>query len=214
MAIPEERVLAVRSETLFAAGQFQGCQPGGQPWLDILLDARHGRFLRRAEAENDPAWKQVIPYVVLEHQGALLCYQRGKGGGEARLAEQFSIGWGGHIAAEDATIFTPHGPSAYAQAVHRELHEELSFEPEIVISDRIAGLINDDSLPVGRVHIGVVHIWKLRSRTVRKREAKIVAPRWRTPDELRRPAFYPKLESWSRFCLDHWENLTGELNEH
>ena len=207
MAIPEERVLAVRAETLFAPGRFQGCRPGGRAWLEILLEPSHWHYPRRAEAEDDPTWKQVIPYVLLEHEGELLAYQRGRGGGEARLAELHSIGWGGHIAAEDATIFTPHGPSAYAEAVRRELREELIFEPEIVASDRIAGLINDDSLPVGRVHIGVVHIWKLRGREVRKREKQIVAPRWRRLDELRAPELRDKLESWSRFCVEAWEGL-------
>ncbi len=207
MAIPEERVLAVRAETLFAPGRFQGCRPGGRAWLEILLEPSHWHYPRRAEAEDDPTWKQVIPYVLLEHEGELLAYQRGRGGGEARLAELHSIGWGGHIAAEDATIFTPHGPSAYAEAVRRELREELIFEPEIVASDRIAGLINDDSLPVGRVHIGVVHIWKLRGREVRKREKQIVAPRWHRLDELRAPELRDKLESWSRFCVEAWEGL-------
>lgn len=70
-----------------------------------------GRFVDRAEAEANPAWKQWIPYCMLrcgdwsveatpttanEDRGVLLV-QRTKKGGEARLHESWSIGLGGHI---------------------------------------------------------------------------------------------------------------------
>lgn len=207
MMMPEERVLAVEAAGLFADGRFQGCLAGAERYLEYLFEPRHGRYLERRRAEEDPEWKQVIPYVLLHHAGRLLSYQRGQASSEARLRAQASVGWGGHIQPEDVSLFAPAGLASYRRAVERELREELSWPEGTRLSDRIVGLLNDDSLPVGRVHIGVVHIWEMGSAEAEKRERKIVAPRWLKPEELRQPEIYERLETWSRFCVDQWPEL-------
>ncbi len=206
----KERVLAVEAAGLFARGRFQGCLPGASPYLHYLFEPRHGRYLERALAEDDPAWKQVIPYVLLAHAGRLLSYQRGQASGEARLRALVSIGWGGHIRPEDASLFAPAGRESYLRAMERELAEELSWPAGARRSDRIVGLINDDSLPVGRVHIGVVHIWEMSSGEVEKRERKIVSPRWLSPEELLAAEMFERLETWSQLCLRHWPELQAQ----
>ena len=40
--------------------------------------------------------------------------------------------------------------------LRREIEEELKLEGSY--EDRVAGLINDDSTDVGRVHLGIVHV--------------------------------------------------------
>ncbi len=203
----EERVLAVEAAGLFAAGRFQGCRLDAGDYLDYLFDPRNGHYLERGRAETDPAWKQVIPYVLLTHQGRLLAYERGQGAGEARLRAQASVGWGGHIRPEDASLFAPAGLASYRRAVERELAEELAWPEGARLSDRIVALLNDDSVAVGQVHIGIVHIWEMSGAQVEKRERQIVAPRWLALEQLRRPAMYQRLETWSRFCVDHWPDL-------
>ncbi len=63
--------------------------------------------------ESDPSFKQLIPYVLLQHTDAagqihLFTYTRGKGQGEARLHSKRSFGIGGHISAEDAPVDRTH----------------------------------------------------------------------------------------------------------
>ncbi len=46
--------------------------------------------------EEDPSYKQLISYCLLENEhGEILVYERLSGGGEARLHGQSSIGVGG-----------------------------------------------------------------------------------------------------------------------
>lgn len=48
--------------------------------------------------EEDPSYKQLISYCLLENEhGEILVYERLSGGGEARLHGQSSIGVGGHM---------------------------------------------------------------------------------------------------------------------
>ena len=66
-------------------------------------------------------------------------------------------------------------------------------------------LINDDSTEVGRVHLGVVHVFQLDSDAARKREAQITEAGFLSPEALR--ARREALETWSQFCLDGLDRL-------
>ena len=53
---------------------------------------------RRGDMEEDPSYKQLISYCLLENEnGEILVYERLSGGGEQRLHGQSSIGVGGHM---------------------------------------------------------------------------------------------------------------------
>ncbi|SUM33491.1 NUDIX hydrolase [Staphylococcus gallinarum] len=53
---------------------------------------------RRGDMEEDPTYKQLISYCILENErDEILVYERLSGGGEARLHGQSSIGVGGHM---------------------------------------------------------------------------------------------------------------------
>jgi predicted NUDIX family phosphoesterase len=206
MAQKDELVLAVRTDELFARGIFQGLKPGGAEYLEFIFDPRNSRYVPRSAAETDPSWKQIIPYVVLSCAGQLLVYRRGRRSTETRLVDLHSVGLGGHINPGDESIFAVAGFPAYQAAMRREVAEEVAMPENNLVSDRIAGVINDDSVEVGRVHFGIVHVWELRQPEVTSRETKIADLRFVEPAELRNPGA-PVLETWSQLCLDQWEHL-------
>ena len=120
----------------------------------------------RSEVEDDPSLKQIIPYVVLRCDDAVFCYTRGKSQGEARLHRRRSLGVGGHVAEADAE--GRRSFEAYEMAMRRELDEEVEVKSPGAM--RLVGLINDDSTPVGQVHLGVVHVLELERPLVSPRE--------------------------------------------
>src|SRR5437764_955803 len=97
-----ERVLGVPTARFHQAGLFQGFRPFDPGLFAYLLDPAHLEYRPRGEAESDPTFKQLIPYVVLRCGAALFHYTRGQAGTETRLRALRSIGIGGHISAEDA----------------------------------------------------------------------------------------------------------------
>src|SRR4029077_7568822 len=106
----------------------------------------HTSYRPRHEVEQDPSFKQLIPYVVFRHcdsQGRVFVFQytRGKGQGEGRLHCKKSIGIGGHISAEDssATGEEQHATAAYHEGMRRELAEEVAIDTPYV--EHCAGLI-------------------------------------------------------------------------
>ncbi|MCA1686409.1 MAG: phosphoesterase, partial [Planctomycetia bacterium] len=152
-----ERVLVVPGAELDRLGRFQGYSSEVDRYLSALLTPPLATFRPRSEVEDDPSLKQIIAYVVFRAAGSVFRYTRGKSGGEARLRRRRSLGVGGHVAEEDAegrgTL------DAYEMALRRELDEEVTVASPGTL--RRVGLINDDATPVGRVHLGVVHLYDL-----------------------------------------------------
>lgn len=198
-----EQILTVPRAAFDAAGPFQGFQAENEAYRKAFFAPGVAKFLPRPEAELDPSHKQLIPYCILTHKGKILRYRRGAKGGEKRLAEKFSIGIGGHINPID-TAGAAFDESAYKNAVLRELNEELVIKAKI-LDRRIAGLINDDSNPVGRVHLGVVETFDLDSDVVLSNEAAIEEPEFLTIEEL--SGEQDTLETWSQIALEAIEEI-------
>ena len=139
---------------------------------------------------------------MLVHGGRVLHYVRGKKAGEQRLVAKGSIGIGGHMNDHDEGLFT-FDRAAFDAAVQREVAEELRLGAKY--TSGIAAILNDDSTEVGRVHLGVVHVFQLESDDVQKGEAMITELQFLDRAQLlaRRDA----LETWSQFCLDHLDQL-------
>lgn len=193
MTQSEEQVLAIPTAVLHQAGHFQGFTPDVNHYLPRLLDPRLLCYLPRSAAELDPSFKQIIPYVVLRWRDQVFHYTRGRGGSEARLRARRSIGVGGHIsAAEDGSTADP-----YRSGLMREIEEEV--EVGVVRTERCIGLINDDSTPVGQVHLGVVHLFDLEQPTARRREAVLADAGFAPLAEL--CACIDEFETWSQFLL-------------
>ncbi len=193
----EELVLCFPRKLLDEIGSFHGVQTNVAPYIPRILQKENTKSIARSQAENDPSWKQIIPYVLIKKGDKLLHYVRGKGSGEKRLVAKGSIGIGGHINDRDEALFRE-GTEFYDDALQRELHEELKMDGHF--STRIVALINEDETAVGSVHLGVVHLCELGDENVSKGEAAITDLRFLTLQELldRRE----QMENWSQMCLD------------
>ncbi len=151
--------------------------------------AAEGEYRPRDEAEEDPTWKQVIPYLLLRDGGRIFLMRRTKAGGDARLHERWSIGVGGHLGPEDESI---------EAGLQREFREELvaDWQPQL----RLLGLLNDDRTPVGRVHLGIVFETDAAGREVSVRETHKLSGAFAELPEVRRG--YERLETWSQLLFD------------
>ena len=204
MSYPGENVLVVRRNLFEQLGSFQGLSFEPEKYLNLLLSRGNNFFLPRAQAENDSAYKQIIPYVLLAFQDRVLHYVRGKKAGEQRLVAKGSIGIGGHMNESDESLFA-WDEQAYRAGVEREVNEEIKIDTQF--QDGIVALLNDDTTEVGRVHLGIVHVFRLAQQKVEKREAMITNLAFLTKAELlsRRES----LETWSQICVDSLERLLG-----
>lgn len=193
-----EQILVVRRELFDSLGSFQGINTDVDSYLSTLLNPSNNFFMDRAAAEDDPTHKQLIPYALFRHKGKFVHYMRSKAGGEARLHAKRSLGIGGHINPEDER--EDHlGMQTYMAGVEREINEELNIEGGY--TQKIVALLNDDSNEVGKVHLGVVHLFELENDQVTSNEDAIADLTLSTPAELQGET-REKLESWSQFCAD------------
>lgn len=195
-----EEVLVVSRDLFNEIEAFEGLRTAGlDAAVKRLLDPANHFFMDRAEAENDPAFKQLIPYCIFRCGDRILHYTRGKAGGESRLHAKISVGVGGHVNPID-TGGGRTGAEAYHAAVTREIEEELDL-PE-THEHRIIALLNDESNPVGQVHLGIVHLVDLKSDAVTSREDALTDVAFTALSDLN-GAWFERLETWSQFCVRH-----------
>lgn len=176
----------------------EGISPATPEVLGPLLDPATWVVLRRADAEDDETHRQLIPYVVLRHGRRLFCYRRGNKG-ERRLSGLLSVGLGGHVRPGDggATL----EPAAYRNGLWRELDEEVVIGGSW--SESVVAVIRQEDTPVGRVHLGVVHVLDVERPDVKVRETKSItepafAPLWWLT------AQHDRLEGWSKLFVGAW----------
>lgn len=189
------RILVVPGSAFDRLGRFQGFSPEADRYLEALLVPEVAEFRPRAEMELDPSFKQIIPYVVFRCADSVFCYTRGGSQAETRLHRLRSLGVGGHVDEADAdgraTL------DAYETALRRELDEEV----EVASPGRLRriGLINDDSTPVGQVHLGVAYVYELERPEVRPREDGLAESGFVRLSEVEHQR--ERFETWSRICL-------------
>jgi predicted NUDIX family phosphoesterase len=199
-----EQVLVVERSVFEGVGAFQGISFAVDRFLDALFSPGALRFIPRAWAEDDPTYKQIIPYVLMTDGERYVSYVRGKRAGEQRLVGRRSIGIGGHINPnDDLPLFDSGYRRAYQAAVEREVAEEIVLEG--THTDRVVALLNDDSTAVGRVHLGIVHYWTVHRLNIRKREQVITQLALLNRTDLREVR--DTLESWSQVCVDNLDAL-------
>jgi predicted NUDIX family phosphoesterase len=198
--VATEKVLVVPTALFHELGYFQGFSANVARYLPRLLEGGDIQYRPRGEMEDDPSYKQLIPYALFRWTDAagtvhVFEYQRGSGQGERRLHAKRSVGVGGHISSIDASA--GHTEHVYREGMRRELDEEVEIDTEYTNS--IAGLINDDETSVGQVHLGVVHLCDVRAPRIVPREADILDAHFRPVSEI-----LPRLdqfESWSAIVV-------------
>ena len=202
----EEQVLVVERKVVEQVGIFNGLMFDVDRYLSEIFVQGVPRFMNRSQVEEDPSYKQLIPYVIMSYDGKYLSYVRGKRAGEARLVGNRSIGIGGHInPADDMPLFNTNFYETYLAAVDREVAEEVSVETGH--TNHIVALLNDESNEVGSVHLGIVHYWALDAPKVNKREQMITQMAFMTPAELQEVK--DTLETWSGLCAEHLPEMVN-----
>jgi predicted NUDIX family phosphoesterase len=207
-----ERIVVVPRPSLFPEGAFDGFSSGLPPgmWERISSD---WRFTERSAAEQDPSLKQIIPYLVLRGDQAYFLYRRLPAGGEKRLEGRYSIGLGGHLSEADVQvdqeelvlIWKDPVPdwlgsdfgSVIAHGLIRELSEEVN-PGTTQLPVRFLGLINDEVVPVARVHIGFVFLLELGNAvvTVNQAESDQLSGEFASAEMVM--SHWEKMEGWSQ----------------
>jgi len=184
-----ERVLVVPRGEVPGGGDFHGLRPASGADLDRLRAAvmAHGAYLERPAAETDPTHKQLIPYVVVREGASVFLMHRTDAGGDPRLHGRASIGVGGHLNPVDR------GQDPLMAGLRREWQEELEadWEPRF----ELVGLLNDDTNPVGAVHLGIVFTVEANGRALAVREREKLIGAFAGADEV--AASWERLETWS-----------------
>ena len=191
-----ERVLVVPGSELDRLGRFQGFHAEAERYLGAYSCLSSCSTGRAARSRTIRASSRSFLMSSFAARDAVFCYKRGTSQGEARLHRLRSLGVGGHVAESDAD--GQRGYSAYETAMKRELDEEVAIDSPGGM--RLVGLINDDSTPVGSVHLGVVHLLELERPSVRPREDGIAEPEFVSLTDLHQIA--GEFETWSQICIN------------
>lgn len=200
----EEMILVVPTEIFRSIGYFQGFCAEPNRYTAQLLNPANLEFRRRGDMETNPAYKQLIPYMLFTYRkpdgrNMVFGYVRGGGMGESRLHNLMSVGVGGHINDTDLTRAGTEysGYDIYREGLERELHEEVRIGAPY--TESCVGLINDDQTEVGKVHLGIVHRFELESPQVEPNEPDLIESGFYDIEELL--ASGRAFESWSEITL-------------
>lgn len=195
----DEQIIVVSRELLFnnEKNAFNGflSKNDGQG-EEIFNTFKNYEVKRRGDMEEDPSYKQLISYCLLENENdEILVYQRLSGGGEERLHGQSSVGVGGHM---NNVVGADSINEVLRVNAQRELNEEVGLSEDRSQNMEYIGFINDDTNAVGKVHIGVVFKIKVKSSDVEVRETDTLKINWISQDEINDLNHF---ESWSALIL-------------
>ncbi|HEV2415900.1 MAG TPA: NUDIX hydrolase [Candidatus Dormibacteraeota bacterium] len=190
--VATEQVLVVRREEIFPDGAWHGFVTENLDRYRSVIRERH-LFKPRAEVEDDPNFQQIIPYVVFRHRDRYFLTHRLRASSEKRLRKQYSLGVGGHINPGDLQSGDP-----ILDGLKREWEEEVAYEG--TFEANLIGLLNDESAPVSKVHLGVVFLVDGDTPNIAIRETKKLGGELLTLDEMR--SLYLQMESWSQIVYD------------
>jgi len=153
-------------------------------------------YLKRGIAEDSVSYKQIIPYIVFKHQESYFLMQRSSKASEKRLANNYSLGIGGHLRKEDIDFKRIH------EWGMREFKEEVAYCGTGKM--QFLGVLNDDSTEVGKVHLGLVFIYEAASSDIRVR-SELKSGVLATKTDI--IGLFDMLESWSQMVITALDNL-------
>ena len=165
-------------------------------YLEVILDPIHASYRPRNEMEDDPSFKQLNPLLHFPMRWPdFPVPARHRAGRSSRLHAKKSVGVGGHV----STLDLNGEGSPYQEGMKREIEEEVHLDAGW--TESCVGLINDDETEVGKVHLGIVHIFDLDNPKVAPREKSMINAGFAPPEELVRKL--DEFETWSQICLKH-----------
>lgn len=195
----DEQIIVVSRELLFdnEKNAFNGfLSKNDVQGEEIFNTFKNYEVKRRGDMEEDPSYKQLISYCLLENENdEILVYQRLSGGGEERLHGQSSVGVGGHM---NNVVGADSINEVLRVNAQRELNEEVGLSEDRSQNMEYIGFINDDTNAVGKVHIGVVFKIKVKSSDVEVRETDTLKINWVSQEEINDLNHF---ESWSALIL-------------
>ena len=167
---------------------------------------QHSITKKRGLLEEDPAFKQIIPYLVLVHENRVFYYARAGNISEKRLARKVSIGLGGHVELEDIA----HVDETIMAGVIREVEEEIGVKLK---PGNIAplGFIYTEGSIVDEVHLGILMVGKVTSSEVKVNPEEIGQYGYATSQEMEamlQSGEY-EFENWTRIAWQSAQPLLG-----
>lgn len=121
----------------------------------------------RCEAELNPAFKQIIPYIILANADGRI-FTTLRLGGDERLRGQHSIGLGGHM----------DGCEDIPTALYRELKEEVGLTEADIESEKLCGYVYSGKTEVDSVHVGVIYLLTISRSDVTCQERDKLSGCW------------------------------------
>ena len=163
----------------------------------------NARWMRRDEAEENPAFRQIIPQVLIEADGHLWGMERLTGSSEARLHHQWTCTVGGHMNPVDLDGH-PLQMDTLWNGLLREMREEITLPQDLALEMGFQGWLVDSTTAVSRVHLGAMFLARVTSlpdaATWAVGEPTKLAGHW-----IRRADLRPiQWDSWSQAMVQWW----------
>ncbi len=194
----EELVFAIPADILWKLLPYKekGLIKGTGDVLNRIV--QNGLFRKRSELEEDPSFKQIIPYALISNKKSFYVFRRISGQTEKRLHNKLHLGVGGHM--NPGSSKEP-GEQYLVNELKREFFEEVQLLNGCLIEDiEFIGFINDDSISVGRVHIGLLYNIRVSNRYVVINETDKMSAEWIDKKDLFE--YYEEMETWTKIAID------------
>ena len=176
----------------------QGLINGNSDVLKRIV--QNGLFRKRNELEEDPSFKQIIPYAIISYKESFYLFQRTSKQTEKRLHNKFSLGVGGHMNPSNSM----ESKEQYLiDELKREFFEEVKLLNGCFIEDiEFIGFINDDTISVGSLHIGLLYNIHVSNKGVYINETDKMTADW--IEKLNLAEFYEGMETWTKITFDYY----------
>lgn len=198
----EEPVFAIKTVDLWRLLTYRrmGLIEGNGDVLNRIL--QHGLFRKRRDLEQDADYKQLIPYGIISNAESFYLFRRTSGQREKRLHNKLHLGVGGHM---NPGRSDDHSANYLTGELKRELFEEVKLLDGCFIEDiEFIGFINDDTIPVSRVHLGLLFNIHISNKDIEINESDKMTAEWVEKPDL--SIYYEKMETWTRIAIDFYIN--------
>jgi predicted NUDIX family phosphoesterase len=196
----EELVFAIPTDELWKLLTYRekGLIKGNGDVLNRIV--QNGLFRKRSALEEDPSFKQIIPYAIISNKKSFYLFTRKSRQTEKRLHNKLHLGVGGHMNPRSSTEA---GEQYLVNELKREFFEEVRLFNGCLIKEmEFIGFINDDSIPVGKVHIGLLYIIHVSNKHIVINETDKMSADWIDKTDL--VEYYDEMETWTKIAIDHY----------